>query len=183
MLEMTKVAPNIQVPAIPAISTKYTRKSKLNIRRNQDPPGIVLFERGVQRRVALIVHRDDRENLVPGTNLTMDELQRYQLAGRRLQARAVASVLTGLLRAVVRPVKKLAAVYARGRRQVAAIRQLGALDNLLLQDVGIRRENIPEVVAGLMSRPPATHAAAAPVAPPAAGQPPACNDGQAKSAA
>jgi uncharacterized protein YjiS (DUF1127 family) len=130
-----------------------------------------------------MVDRDDRENLVPGTNLTLDELQRYQLAGRRLQARAVASVLTGLLRAVARPVKELAAVYARGRRQVAAIRQLGALDNHLLQDVGIRRENIPEVVAGLMSRPPATHGAAAPVALPAAGQPAACNDGEAKSAA
>jgi hypothetical protein len=106
---MTKVTPNIRVPAVPAIFTKYTRKSKLNIRQNQDPPEVVLFERGVQRRVALIVGRNDRENLVPGTNVTMDALQRYQLAGRRLQARAVASALTGLLRAVVRPVKELAA--------------------------------------------------------------------------
>jgi hypothetical protein len=87
-LETTKFTPNIRVPAVPAISTKYTRKSKLNIRQNQDPPGVVLFERGVQRRVALIVGRNDREKLVPGTNVTMDELQRYQLAGRRLQARA-----------------------------------------------------------------------------------------------
>ena len=155
----------------------------MNIRQNQDPPGVVLFERGVQRRVALIVGRNDRENLVPGTNVTMDELQRYQLAGRRLQARAVASALTGLLRAVVRPVKELAAAGGRARRQIAAIRQLGALDDHLLQDVGIRRENIPEVVAGLVSRPPATDAAAAPVALPTAGQPPACNDGHAKSAA
>ena len=159
------------------------RKSKLNTQRNQDPPGIVLLAPGVHRRVAVIVARSDRDNLIPGTNITMDELHRHVVLGRRLQARAMASALAGLLRAVVWPLKKLAAIYAPSRRQVAAIRQLGALDDHLLQDIGIRRENIPQVVAGLMSRPAVTDAAAAPVALRPSGQPAACNDRHARAAA
>ncbi len=182
MLEMTMVTPNIRVRGAPVIPTKYTRKSKLNIRQNQDPPQVVLREPGVQRRITLILDRGDADNLVPGTNITMDELHRYQLLGRRLQARAVASALAGLLRAVVRPVKKLVAAYARVSRQVAATRQLGALDDHLLQDIGIRRDNISEAVASLMNQ-AATPAAPAPVVPPAAGRQAACNDPHAKVAA
>ena len=94
----------------------------------------------------------------------------------------MASALAGLLRAVVRPVKKLAAACARVNRQVAATRQLGALDDHLLQDIGIRRDNISEAVASLMNQ-AATPAAPAPVVPPAAGRQAACNDPHAKAAA
>lgn len=155
----------------------------MTIQRNQDRSGVVLLQPGVHRRVDVIVDRGDTDNLVPGTNMTMDELQRYQLLGRRLQARATASALTGLLRAVVWPVKKLAATYGRVSRQAAAIRQLGALDDHLLQDIGIRREHIPQAVAGLMNRPAATDAASAPVVLRAADQQAACNDPHAKAAA
>ena len=180
---MTKFTPNLQVHAVPVISTNYPRKSKLNIERNQDQSRAVLYEPGVQRRTSIILDRGDRKHLVPGTNITMDELHRYQLLGRQLQARAVGSALVGLLRAIVRPVKKLAAAHARVSRQVAATRQLGALDDHLLRDIGIRRDNIPQAVAGLMNRPAARSAAPAPMVLPKAGRQAACNDPHAKAAA
>lgn len=155
----------------------------MNTKRNQAPSRIALFEPGVTRPVAAIVDRGDTDNLVPGTNVTMDELHRYQLLGRQLQARAMASILTGLFRALVWPVKVLAASLGRASREVAAIRQLGALDDHLLQDIGIRRENIPQTVAGLMSRPAATETAPAPLVQRLAGQQAACNDPHAKAAA
>jgi len=153
----------------------------VTITRNQASKGIALFEPGVDRRIAVIVDQGDTDNLVPGTNVTMDALHHYQLLGRRLQARAMASALVRLFSAAVWPVKKLAADYARGLREAAAIRQLGALDDHLLRDIGIRRENIPAAVAGLMSRPAV--AASAPVALRPAGRQAACNDPHAKAAA
>ena len=155
----------------------------MTIKRNQAPEGIPLFEPGVDRRIAVIVDQGDTDNLVPGTNVTMDALHQYQLLGRRLQARSMASTLGRLFSAVVRPVKKLAAGYTRVLREAAAIRQLGALDDHLLRDIGIRRENIPAAVAGLMNRPAVAHTAPAPVVLRPAGRPAACNDPHAKAAA
>jgi len=156
----------------------------VTIKRNQAHKGIVLFGPGIDRRVAVIVDRGDTENLVPGTNITMDELHRYQLLGRRLQARAMASVLSDLFRAVVWPVKKLAAAFGRALREATAIRQLGALDDHLLRDIGIiRRENIPAAVVGLMHRPAVAVAAPAPVVLRPASQQAASNDPHAKAAA
>ncbi len=159
------------------------------IERNQAPTGIALFEPGIDRRVALIVDRGDTDNLVPGTGITMDELHQYPLLGRRLQARAMASALAGLFRAVIRPVKKLVQAHRRVRRQAAAMRQLGALDDHLLRDIGIRRDNIPATVAGSMGY-SAGHSAgySAGTAPAVVvrwphGQQAACNDDYARAAA
>jgi len=153
----------------------------VTIKGNQARKGIALFGPGIDRRVAVIVDRGDTDNLVPGTNISMDELHRYQLLGRRLQARATASALNGLFRAVARPVKKLAVAYRRALREATAIRQLGALDDHLLRDIGIRRENIPAAVVGLMNRPAV--AVAAPVVLRPARQQAASNDPHAKAAA
>jgi len=153
----------------------------VTIRRNQARNGTALPGPGIDRRVAVIVDRGDTANLVPGTNITMDELHRYQLLGRRLQARATA--IGGLLNAVVWPVKKLAAAYAWALREATAIRQLEALDDHLLRDIGIRRENIPAAVAGLMKRPAVAVAAPPPVGLRTAGQRAASNDPHAKVAA
>ena len=153
------------------------------IKRNQAPKRIALFEPGVDRRVAVIVDRGDTDNLVPGTRVTMVELHQYQLLGRQLRARAMASALGDLFRAVVRPVKKLAAACGRALRKATAVRRLEALDDHLLRDIGIRRENIPAAVAGLMNRPAVAVAAPAPVLLRAADQQAACNDPHAKAAA
>ncbi len=153
----------------------------MKIKRNQAPMGIALFEPGLDRRVAVIVDRGDTDNLVPGTSVTMVELHQYQLLGRRLQARAVASALSDLFRAVVRSAKKLAAAYGRVLRETTAVHHLEALDDHLLRDIGIRRENIPAAVAGLMNRPAVAHAAPVVLRP--AGQQTACNDPHVKAAA
>ena len=46
----------------------------------------------------------------------MDELHQYQLLGRRLQARAVASAFVGLFKALVWPFRRLAVAYARATK-------------------------------------------------------------------
>jgi uncharacterized protein YjiS (DUF1127 family) len=153
----------------------------MTTRRNQAPTGVALFEPGVQRRVTLIVDGGDRDDPVPGTNISLSEFQRYQLRGRQLQARAMASALLGLARALAWPFRKLARAYRRARVQATATRQLRAMDDHLLRDIGLRREDIPAAVAGLMSRPASTDPA------PAVRQPdrrqPACNQPQARAAA
>ena len=161
---------------------KYTRKSKVYSKQNQVRSGIALYQPEVDRQVTRLVHRGDTEHLVPGTHLTMDELHEYQLLGRRLQARAVASTFSGLFTGLVRPLRKLAAAYARSNREVGGIRQLSALDDHLLADIGIRRGQIPAAVAGLMARPAATEPAAA-VKPLRSKPHAASNDPQARAAA
>ena len=84
--------------------------------------GTTLFEPGVSRRLDLIVDRGDRDHLVPGTGIAMDEFHQYQLLGRQLQARAMASTFTSLLEAVLRPLGKLAAASRRALARADAIR-------------------------------------------------------------
>jgi len=156
----------------------------MNIRQNQAPTGATLLQPGLERRVAVIVDRGDAEHLVPGTHTTMDALHRFQLLGRQLQARAMARALGNLLGAVTWPLRKAAGNLRRARREGASIRALGALDDHLLADIGISREQIPAAVAGLLEQP-----AAANPSPPVAtlvragGVPTACNDAHASRAA
>ena len=146
-----------------------------------------LYQPGLERQVARVVGRSGREQPVPGTGFTLDELQHYQRLGRRLQARAVAAGLSGLVRAVLRPLAGLAAGFARARRHAAAIRDLGALDDRMLADIGISRGQIPAVVAGLEARNGGREAPArrtSTVLTPRTGACPAgCNDAHAREAA
>jgi uncharacterized protein YjiS (DUF1127 family) len=162
------------------MSTEYTRKCKVTIQQNQPPAGNGLYEPGVNRRLSLIVDRGDEKHLVPGTGITMDQFHEYQLLGRQLQARAVALSFTSLFRAIALPLGKLAAAFGRALTRGAAIRQLASMDDRLLDDVGIRREDISAAVAGLMNRQSMVAAAPAQnVLKPAA----ACNDPHAREAA
>jgi len=145
--------------------------------------GTTLFEPGVSRRLALIVDRGDQDHLVPGTGIAMDEFHQYQLLGRQLQARVMASTLTSLLEALLRPLGKLAAASGRALARAAAIRELGSLDDHLLRDIGIRRDDIPAAVAGLMARPPTAQPAPPRAVLKAVGQPAACNDPHVRAAA
>jgi len=81
--------------------------------QNQAPTWTALYEPGVCRRLALIVDRGDREHLVPGTGIAMDEFHQYQLLGRQLQARAMASAFSGLFKALGAQLEKLAAAFGR----------------------------------------------------------------------
>lgn len=163
---------------------KYTRKSKLTTSKYQARSPIGLEQPGVSRQVARIVHRGDREHLVPGTCVTMDELHQYQLLGRQLQARAMGQALASLARALSWPFRKLARAQRRLGREAAAIRQLRALDDHLLRDIGISRDAIPHAVAGLAARieAPGEAPTAEPVPVRAECSLP-CNDAHAKKAA
>jgi uncharacterized protein YjiS (DUF1127 family) len=143
-----------------------------------------LFEPGVNRRVSLIVHQGDRDHLIPGTNISMDDLHRYQLVGRRLQARAMAGAFVSLFRLVRAALKSVATGIRQASRQAAATRELAAMDDHLLADIGIRRQDIPAAVAGLLSRESvAPESVAEPVAQLAPGPTPACNQPHGKAAA
>ena len=81
--------------------------------QNQAPMGTSLYQPGVSRRLALIVDRGDQDHLVPGTGIAMDAFHQYQLLGRQLQARAMASAFTSLFKAASAPFEKLAAASRR----------------------------------------------------------------------
>lgn len=81
--------------------------------QNQAPEATTLYEAGVCRRLDRIVDRGDRNHLVPGTGITMDEFHQYQLLGRQLQARAVASAFGSLFKALGSQKEKLAATFRR----------------------------------------------------------------------
>jgi uncharacterized protein YjiS (DUF1127 family) len=153
----------------------------LATQQNQAPAGIALFEPGVERRITLIVDGGSDQQLVPGTNIGLSEFQRYQLRGRQLQARAMASAIVGLAGAVAWPFKKLASAYRRARMRATASTQLRAMDDHLLRDIGLRREDIPTAVAGLMSR--QTPARAATVVRQPDCRQPACNQPHVRAAA
>lgn len=122
----------------------------------QYPTRLTLREPGLERRVSLLVDRDSHNNFVPGTGISLEDFQRYQARGRQLQARAMAGFFLSAARSVTRAFKKLLAGYRRSRVEASAIRQLRAMDERLLEDIGIRRDDIPAAVAGRMRRPPAS---------------------------
>lgn len=152
----------------------------MKLHQNQAPTGATLVQPGVERHIAAMVDRGDQGHLVPGTHVTMDELHRYQLLGRQLQARAMAGALeaafTGLLRGISRPFEKAAGALGRARREGAAIRSLGALDDHILADIGITREQIPAAVTGLLERPATAPMPPATAPAPTVDVPAACND-------
>lgn len=158
------------------------RKFKVTSKQYQAPSE--LCQARVTRRVASIAHRADAQDRVPGTHVTLEELHGYQLLGRRLQARATAAALGSLFRALLWPFRNLARVFAQAGREAAAVRQLGALDDHLLEDIGIRRDQIPALAAGLATQPAQPHTHPRPTARVARGERPAgCNDAHTKAAA
>lgn len=166
---------------------KHTRKSKVTGRQFQALESNGLYQPGVSRQVARVVGGNGADDHVPGTHYTLDEIQHYQQVGRRLQARAVAAGLSGLFRGVLRGFARLGAGLARSHREAAAMRQLRALDDRLLADIGISRGRIPEVVAGLEARTSAEKTRVRPLATVAASRVDAqlegCNDANARQAA
>jgi uncharacterized protein YjiS (DUF1127 family) len=155
----------------------------MTIRQNQSPARFTLREPGVDRRVTLLLDRGSGNNLVPGTGISLEAFQRYQARGRQVQARTMAAGLAGLVRGAVRLVEKFSGAYRRSRAEAEAIHQLNAMDNRLLQDIGIRRADIPAAVAGLMKRQAVTRPLTAPTVPQAPEQPRACNEPHTKAAA
>lgn len=107
---------------------------------------IWLNEPGVDRRVSLVVNGERRGATVPGTGLTLKEIEHYQARGRRLQAQALGSTLGGLLRRLGSLIGQLAGALERRRQNRLAMWHLSTMDDYALKDIGLRRTDIPYVV-------------------------------------
>jgi len=99
-----------------------------------------------------------------------EELRRHEQWARRQRADMVARLFNaagrGLVRALVGGARlvggRLRAAYRawlRRQQRRAAIRELNALNDHILKDIGMTRGDIPEVVEGMLSRRPETRTA------------------------
>jgi uncharacterized protein YjiS (DUF1127 family) len=69
------------------------------------------------------------------------------------------SALQRFVFAVVAALRSTAAAWQRGRRRRAALRELDALDDHMLQDIGLRRNELQSLVAEQFGAAPATRRA------------------------
>ena len=109
---------------------KCKRKSKMNIQSGQSPCGELLLP---------------REGTVPLSGATLEALARR---GRCLQGQAIVEA-AGAAWARVRAALDALRHY---RQRRAAIAELSRLDDRLLADIGIHREQIPLMVDGMLAR-------------------------------
>jgi len=70
------------------------------------------------------------------------------------------SALQRFVFATVAALRNTAAAWQRSRRRRAALRELEALDDHVLKDIGVRRSELPSLVAELVGAAPATRRAA-----------------------
>jgi uncharacterized protein YjiS (DUF1127 family) len=118
------------------------RKSKMTYNVNQADLHFWTEQPGVARQVSVVIGGDGRDEAVPGTGLTLLELEHRQAEGRRLQARAARASFAALGRWRAALPRTLTAAYRRYRDTQRAIRHLSELPNYLLKDMGISRGEI-----------------------------------------
>lgn len=139
---------------------------------------------GVERRVSVVVGGDGREDVVPGTGLTLLELEHRQAEGRRLQARAVRVGFASFGRWLAASAKALIAGYRRYRDTRRAVRELSELPEYLLRDLGVSRGEIRRVAAwGRDYQPSAAVSASADQSTGTESAAPAANDSESREAA
>lgn len=89
-----------------------------------------------------------------------EDIQSYIRTGEVLGSLLIGafSFVARVARAVLMPVthlgRRVAQAMARGRRRRAAIRELMALDDRILSDIGVRRDDIYSVVDNLLDATP-----------------------------
>jgi uncharacterized protein YjiS (DUF1127 family) len=77
-----------------------------------------------------------------------------------LQTLHSARTLQRLVHAFVRALRGTAAAWHRSRRQRAMLRELQALDDHMLRDIGLHRSEVSSLAAELIGAAPATRRAA-----------------------
>ncbi|MDX1433853.1 MAG: DUF1127 domain-containing protein, partial [Gammaproteobacteria bacterium] len=123
----------------------------MNARKNQASEMSWIGQPGVHRRVSLTLRGGLPGDALPPMYYETDAVDYYQRKGRRLQARAVAQGLRGAARWLASGIgAALRGARERHRLRVAE-RQLGALDDRLLRDIGLTRGDIPAVVRGTLA--------------------------------
>ena len=132
----------------------------MNDQRNPHTPGPARGDPAFDRRVAFLAQSLTGIDWATRPTLSPDDIQRYVEKGRRLRAEALASLLrrgaTSLahvihrgLRAAIDAGRALAGVIVRAHKRRGAIRELMALDDRTLKDIGVRHDDIYSVVEEL----------------------------------
>ncbi len=76
-------------------------------------------------------------------------IEHHAKTGRALHPQAVRQALRGLIRGIVGAVRQGAEALQRWHRRRVTYRELMALNDRLLRDIGLRRDQIPAAVEGL----------------------------------
>ena len=77
-------------------------------------------------------------------------IEHHAKTGRALHPQAVRQALRGLIRGIVGAVRQGAEALQRWHRRRVTYRELMALNDRLLRDIGLRRDQIPAAVEGLL---------------------------------
>ncbi len=83
-------------------------------------------------------------------SLFHEVFEHHAKSGRALRAQAVRQALRGLIRGSVGAVRQGAEALRRWHLRRVTYRELMALDDRLLHDIGLRRDQIPAAVKGLL---------------------------------
>ena len=132
----------------------------MNDKRNPHTRGPARGDPAFDRRVAFLAQSLTGIDWATRPTLSPDDIQRYVEKGRRLRAEALASLLrrgaTSLahvihrgLRGAIGAARALAGGIVRAHKRRGAIRELMALDDRMLKDIGVRRDDIYSVVEEL----------------------------------
>ncbi len=136
----------------------------MNDTRNPHTRGPARRDPAFERRVAFLAQSFTGIDWATRPPLSPEDIERYVEEGRGLRAQALASLLRrGAtssahvmhrgLRAAIDAGRALAGVIVRARKRRAAIRELMALNDHTLKDIGLHRSQIRSVVEEMFNTP------------------------------
>jgi uncharacterized protein YjiS (DUF1127 family) len=94
------------------------------------------------------------------TTHTAIDMRKVEMEAARLRAEAIADTIVAAGRLVARAWRAVSARIAAAREAARVSRELGALSDRELADIGIMRADIPAIAAGIYQRKPADTLAA-----------------------
>ena len=121
----------------------------MNRLTNQTYRGSVGTDPALERRLSLVGQSFTGFDWGTRPALSHEVIEHYAKTGRELRAQAVRQALRGLIRGSVRAVRHGAEALQHWHRRRVTYRELMALDDHLLHDIGLHRDQIPAAVEGL----------------------------------